>query len=157
MIVYYHHRRQCLTQIVRSWFGSFFLSKLQPYRQAVSRNHRMRIGNTFPFIHHLEKVARNKNGDVSGGGGWCQIYVKLFQFYTGWDTSVNEILISKAPFTRVRTNFCTDEFCSWTACLHGSVQILLQIPVVFTRLRANFKTSRFRFVLVLLLSNEAKT
>ena len=22
--------------------------------------------------------------------------------------------------------FCTDEFCSWTACLHASVQILLQ-------------------------------
>ena len=33
---------------------------------------------------------------------------------------------SKAPFTRVRTNFCTDEFCSWTACSYGSVQILLQ-------------------------------
>ena len=33
---------------------------------------------------------------------------------------------AKAPFTRVRTNFCTDEFCSWIACLHGSVQILLQ-------------------------------
>ena len=31
-----------------------------------------------------------------------------------------------APFTRVQTYFCTDEFCSWTACLHGSVQILLQ-------------------------------
>ena len=40
-------------------------------------------------------------------------------------------------------NFCTDEFCSWTACFHGSVQILLQIAVVFTRVRANFKTSLF--------------
>ena len=49
---------------------------------------------------------------------------------------------TQAPFTRVWTNFCTDEFCSWNACLHGSVQILLQIAVVFTRVRANFKTSR---------------
>ena len=45
--------------------------------------------------------------------------------------------LTEAPFTRVRTNFCTDEFCSWTASLHGSVQILLQIAVVFTRIRAN--------------------
>ena len=37
---------------------------------------------------------------------------------------------TKAPFIRVRTNFCTDEFYSWTACLHGSLQILLQIDVV---------------------------
>ena len=46
---------------------------------------------------------------------------------------------AKAPFTRVRTNFCTDEFCTWTACLHGTVQILLQIAVVFTWARANFE------------------
>ena len=49
-------------------------------------------------------------------------------------------VVCQAPSTRVRTNFCTDEFCSWTACLHGSVQILLQIAVVFARVRANFKT-----------------
>ena len=48
----------------------------------------------------------------------------------------------KAPFTQVRTNFCKDEFCTWTACLHGTVQILLQIAVVFTWVRANFETSR---------------
>ena len=41
---------------------------------------------------------------------------------------------------------CTGEFCSWTTCVHGSVQILLQIAVVFTRLRVNFKTSRFNFI-----------
>ena len=35
-------------------------------------------------------------------------------------------LRSGSTKVRVRTNFCTDEFCSWTACLHGSVQILLQ-------------------------------
>ena len=33
---------------------------------------------------------------------------------------------NKAPFTRVRTNFCSDKFCPCTSCLHGSVQILLQ-------------------------------
>ena len=33
---------------------------------------------------------------------------------------------TEAQFTRVRTNICTDEVCSRTACLHGSVQILLQ-------------------------------
>ena len=43
--------------------------------------------------------------------------------------------------TRVRTNFCTDEFCTWSTCLHGTVQILLQIAIVFTRVRANFETS----------------
>ena len=47
----------------------------------------------------------------------------------------------QAPFTRVRTNFCTDEFCTWSTCLHGTVQILLQIAIVFTRVRANFETS----------------
>ena len=31
-----------------------------------------------------------------------------------------------------------DEFCSWTACLHGAVQILLQIAMVFMSVRANF-------------------
>ena len=51
-------------------------------------------------------------------------------------------ICSKAPFTRVRTNFCTDEFCTWTTCLHGTMQILLQIAVVFTWVRANFETSR---------------
>ena len=56
-----------------------------------------------------------------------------------------------APFTRVRTDFCTDEFCSWTNCLHGSVQILLQITVVFTWLRANCKTSHFCIVVLFLL------
>ena len=45
----------------------------------------------------------------------------------------------QALFTQVRTNFCMDEFCSWTACLRGSVQILLQITVVFTWIRANFR------------------
>ena len=39
---------------------------------------------------------------------------------------------------------------------HGSVQILLQIAIVFARLRAHFKTSCFCFVLLPLLSNEAK-
>ena len=57
----------------------------------------------------------------------------------------------RPPFTWVQTNFCTDKF-SWTACLHGSVQILLQVAVVFTWLRANFKTIRFSFGLLLLLS-----
>ena len=67
----------------------------------------------------------------------------------------NVLRITQAPFTRVRTNFCTGAFCSWTACLHGSMKILLQIAVVFTWVRANFKTSRFCFVLLLLLSNQA--
>ena len=47
----------------------------------------------------------------------------------------------QATFTRVRTNIGTDEFCTWTACLHGTVQILLQIAMVFTWVRANFETS----------------
>ena len=56
---------------------------------------------------------------------------------------------AKAPFTRVQTNFYTDEFCSlsWTASLHGSVQVLLHIAVVFTWFRANF----FRPVIFALL------
>ena len=44
---------------------------------------------------------------------------------------------SEAPFTRVRKNFCTDEFCSWTACLHGIREN--SIAVVFTRVRAKFR------------------
>ena len=62
----------------------------------------------------------------------------------------------KALLTRVRTNFCTDEFCSWTACLPGSLQILLQIAVVFTWFGVNFKTSHFCFVVSLYLSYQAK-
>ena len=40
----------------------------------------------------------------------------------GWDQATHPPI--EALFTRVRTNFCMDEFCSWTACLHGSVQVL---------------------------------
>ena len=48
-------------------------------------------------------------------------------------------LVYNALFIWVQTNSCMDEFCSWTACLHGSVQILLQIAVVFTQIHANFR------------------
>ena len=34
--------------------------------------------------------------------------------------------------------FLHRQICSLATCLHGSVQILLQISVVFTRLCANF-------------------
>ena len=46
--------------------------------------------------------------------------------------------VTKATITRVRTKFCTDEFCTWTACLYGTVQILSKIAMVFTWIRANF-------------------
>ena len=35
--------------------------------------------------------------------------------------------------------FLHGQFCPWIVCLHGSVQIMLQIAVVFTRIRANFR------------------
>ena len=68
----------------------------------------------------------------------------LFLLFVEVNRNINPFVtgnLSRAPFTRVRTNFCTDEFCTWTACLHGTVQILLQIAVVFTWVRANFETS----------------
>ena len=71
-----------------------------------------------------------------------------------WDSCQTKY--SKAPFTRVQTNFCTDEFCSRTACLHVSVQILFHIAVVFTCFRANFKTSHLLFVVSLFAKQRGK-
>ena len=48
------------------------------------------------------------------------------RYYFSWSSFIYTLFLCKAPFTRVRTNFCTDKFCSWRVCLHGSVQILLQ-------------------------------
>ena len=52
-------------------------------------------------------------------GNTCCFQFLFSEYGTVWG-------ITQAPSTRVQTNFYTDEFCSWAARLHGSVQILLQ-------------------------------
>ena len=80
----------------------------------------------------LIREVKLENGEVTLDS--TRIEKELEKYFTN-------MYASKAPFTWVRTNFCTDEFCTWAACLHGTVQILLQIAVVFTWVCANFETS----------------
>ena len=83
----------------------------------------------------FKKISFDAASIPVSGEVWCSYASTCGKFNVSVTWFICSSKLFKAPFTRFRTNFCTDEFCSWNA-----VQILLQIAEVFTRGRANFKT-----------------
>ena len=79
---------------------------------------------TSPANLWTDKNLHSSTLRLHGTGGTGRIFERLS--VQVWDLKKAGQLFHRHGSIFVRTNFCTDEFCSWTACLHGSVQILLQ-------------------------------